>query len=325
MRVAVVLLAALAAGATSLTAQVRPALPTGARTVPEPHRTRYFPLSDGIMGEAMAASIPATQGIHWREMMGGAAYAMRHEPDGGPRCDPDQANPRIEFFVLHTGEGSRLAVNPGAQIGVLYLEGTVTRYVQRADFCESGRFAKGGEQPGYLYLPFAAQGWSPRNFTATTLMPEGQPAASIGGVGLTATVTGIMSGPNLNVRLGGYASSSLLGQSQALSEEPGGQAGAAMVQQMLGQGAAADALRGMPGMVPGADGEGWLQLTLADQPMEAIAGTNAPFVFVNVRVVHAGTEVPAGPAYEALQQLLRGEREVIYDPAFVNDPRRRPQ
>ncbi len=152
-------------------------------------------------------------------------------------------------------------------------------------------------------------------------MPEGGPAASGGGSAVTARVTGLISGPSLRESLGGYASIEMLGQSQALGEGPGAAASAAALEAATRAGAAA-AVKDIPGIVPGAKSEGWLQLDLSDRPAAAMAGKNAGFFYVHVRAVHTGTEVVAGPGYEALQHGLREQRQVVYDPAFVNDPRK---
>jgi hypothetical protein len=296
----------------------------GGYEVNEPERTRYFELGNGIMGGAIQASIPNAKGIDWKSMMGGAAYAMRYSPTGGPDCNPKKVEGLIEFFSLHATSDSRMAVNMAAKVGVAYITGTVTRYVPARDFCTSKRYTKAETAPGYIYMPFAAQGWSLRNFMANALAPEGAPAASAGGRPLTSRVVGTISGPNLMARLGGYASVEMLGQSQALGEGPGAEATVAVLDQYAGAGPAAEALKNVPGAVPGKNSEGWIQLNLSDKPAASIGGSNTPFIYVHIRALHTGKEIPAGKEYEALQHAVRTSGEVLYDPAFPNDPRRKP-
>lgn len=311
--------AALLLAVGSLPAQDLPpevaAAMRGAAAPSASSRAQFHALTNGLVAVAAPGVLPRNSGIDWERFGGGAAYAMRIDPASGPQCAGPEPSPRIEFWILDADSTeSRMAVNPGQQLGLVYLQGNVVHYIQAPDFCESKRFVVLGEpSDGYLYAPFRMAGHSPRNFMASAASDVRQVNENrVGGAPTPAAlVPALVAFPPFDARLLGYASFEYFGQSQALGEG----AGAALTADVLGQlpPEARARLAEVPGMSPGADAVGWLELTFASRPAEFLQQQRAePLVYLQLRVVHRGTPTDPGRALPALLRELNHDGQLPF-------------
>lgn len=283
---------------------------------PEPYRLtgreRFFALSNGLAGSTAGDAVKRKAvGIDWGQFMTGAAYAMAFDPDRGADCNKDgKPDGRQEFWTLDADPAqSRLVVNPRDQQGAVLVVGKTTHYLPASDFCETRAFtAREARAAGFIYLPISARGGSPRNFTAGAVLGRTDQRYQSEQVRRAVFAAG-----TTRLTLGPYLSPQVLGQSQALAEGPGGACAAQALAQNMGSGAQAEALRKLPGLVPGPTSQGWMELQLSDKPVSEITGRRpVPFVFLQLRVVHALPEARPGPGIEGLPELL-GD--------FADDPR----
>lgn len=281
-------------------------------TLPVSDQTRFFPLSDGGFGEMVKASAPGARdpGMFILDALSGAALVQDYVPGAGPDCDPDADEPLIVYYGFYADEdASVLAVNQAQRLGTVIATGTAIKYRPGPTFCEDEAYVSEPASPAFLHMPMSLFGQSPRNFQAMGVSQNG------------FEVQGMFATRGFSARLGGYVDARMLGQSSALSEL--GMAGsigqAAIAEAMANNPDAAEALKQMPGLLPGDDGNGALQLDLSTAPISQIAGQNAPFTYAQVRFVHTDSQVAPGSWLEDLQQAIRVEGPVLEsEPAVPN-------
>lgn len=281
-------------------------------TLPVSSETLFYPLLDGGLGELAKANAPGARdpGTFILDALSGAALVQDYIPGEGPDCDPDADEPLIVYYGFYTDEeASVLAVNQAQRLGTVIATGTAVKYRPGPTFCDDDAYISESAKPAFLHMPMSLFGQSPRNFQAMGVSQNG------------LDVQGMFATRGFSARLGGYVDARMLGQSSAMSEM--GMAGsigqAAIAQAMADNPDAAEALKQMPGLLPGEDGNGALQMDLSNVPYTQIAGQNVAFTYAQVRFVHTATNITPGPWLEDLQQAIRIEGPVLQsEPAVVN-------
>ncbi|WOR13902.1 hypothetical protein RYZ27_08990 [Hyphomonas sp. FCG-A18] len=275
-------------------------------------QTQYFPVKDGGFGDMAKASAPGAQepGAFILDAASGAALIQDYIPGQGPDCDEDAEEPLVIYYGFYADpETSVMAVNQTRRLGVVISTGTAVRYRPGPTFCEDEAYISDPASPAFLHIPMSTFGQSPRNFQAM--------GASKGG----DSVMGMFGTSGFSARLGGYVDARILGQSTALSEQGlgGAIAQSALADAMANNPEAAAALQQMPGLLPGSDGEGALQLDLSTAPIGQIAGSNIPFTYAQVRFVHTSEMVTPGTWLEDLQNAIAIDGPILQsDPATPN-------
>lgn len=274
--------------------------------------TLFFPISNGGFGEMAKANTAGARdpGTFVLDAASGAALIQDYIPGQGPDCEEDAEEPLVIYYGFYADEDkSLLAINESRRLGAVIATGTAVKYRPGPTFCEDEAYISEPASPAFLHMPMSTFGQSPRNFQA------------MGVTGNEKDIRGMFATRGFSARLGGYADARMLGQSTAMSEM--GMAGAigqaALAGALANNPEAAAALEQMPGMLPGQNGEGALQMDLATAPVSQIAGSNVPFAYAQVRFVHTNEHVTPGSWLEDLQQAIRIEGPILEsEPAVPN-------
>ena len=288
------------------------AMDPAAFTQIENPNTQFFPISDGGFGEMAKANAPGAQdpSTFILDAASGAALIQDYIPGQGPDCDDDAEEPLVIFYGFYAdSEASVMAVNQARRLGAVIATGEAVRFRPGPTFCEDETYISDAPSPAFLYMPMSTFGQSARNFQATVAIEGGN------------SVMGMFGTSGLSVRLGGYVDARILGQSSALSEQGmgGAIAQAALAEAMAQNPEAAAAMKQMPGLLPGSDGEGSLQLDLSTLPIGQIAGQNAPFTYAQVRFVHTNDTATPGAWLEDLQTAIKLDGPTLQtEPATPN-------
>ena len=271
-------------------------------------KTEFYPLKDGGFGDMAKASAPGAQepGVFILDAASGAALIQDYTPGQGPDCDEDAEEPLVIYYGFYADpEASVMAVNQARRLGVVVSSGTAVRYRPGPTFCEDEAYISDPASPAFLHMPMSTFGQTPRNFQAMGAAEGGD------------SVMGMFGTSGFSARLGGYVDARILGQSTALSEQGlgGAIAQSALADAMANNPEGAAALQQMPGLLPGSDGEGALQLDLSTAPISQIAGSNVPFTYAQVRFVHTDKTLAPGTWLEDLQNAI-----AIEDPILQSEP-----
>jgi hypothetical protein len=269
-------------------------------TLRDPSTTRYYRLSDGGIGKLASdkAGDPRGKGAFLLEAMGGAAMVQDYQPTGGPDCKPNAEEPLITYYRFHADpNASVMSVNVDAKAGAVLATGLAAHYVPAGDFCKSKAYIRGAFKPAFLYVPFATQNYSFRNFQAMGLS-DGQ----------GRELTGLFATAGFSARMRGYADTRYFGDSQALGDMPGMGAGQQDIinQAIKNNPQAQQAMKQIPGMLPGAKNEGNIRLDLSTRPASAL-GSNTEYSYMQSRMVHTGEEIKPGSWYNDLWLAIRTE------------------
>lgn len=275
-------------------------------------QTQYFPVKDGGFGDMAKASAPGAEepGAFILDATSGAALIQDYIPGQGPDCEEDAEEPLVTYYGFYADpEASVMAVNQSRRLGVVIATGTAIRYRPGPTFCEDEAYISDPASPAFLHMPMSTFGQNPRNFQAMGATEGGD------------SVMGMFGTRGLSARLGGYVDARMLGQSTALSEQGlgGTIAQSALADAMANNPEAAAALQQMPGLLPGSDGEGALQLDLSTAPIGQIAGSNVPFTYAQVRFVHTSETLVPGTWFEDLQSAIAIDGPILQtEPATPN-------
>jgi hypothetical protein len=189
-----------------------------------------------------------------------------------------------------------MSVNVNAKIGSVMATGVAAHYVPAGDFCKSKAYVKGSFKPAFLYVPFATQNYSFRNFQAMGVSDaQGR------------ELTGLFATAGFSARMRGYADPRYFGDSQAIGGIPGSSAATqnAINQAIANNPRAAEAMAQIPGMLPGAKNEGNIRLDMSTRPASAIGGSNTAYSYMQSRFVHTAEEVKPGGWYNDLLLAIR--------------------